>query len=343
MKKLLGYQKGVNLGGWLSQGKLEKEHLDTFITEKDIAVIASWGCDHVRLPVDFENIENTDGTENAAGYTCIDNCIAWCRKNNLNIVLDLHKTFGYIFDDADYSADFFDSAELQARFLRLWDTLSARYAGHSDMMMFEMLNEVVSFDVADKWNEIALRCIAAIRKNAPTVKILFGGVGYSAVNAVKYLADPVDENIVYNIHCYEPLVFTHQAAYWVQDMPSDFHIGYPGSIDEYNAAMQRISSAKGGAFHDDDAAITELGTPFFEKLFQEAVAVCESRNVSLYCGDYGVIDQAPVADTLRWDRDIHDAFEKYGIGRAAWTYKVMDFGLSDDRLKDVVSQLTALL
>ena len=123
MKKLLGYQKGVNLGGWLSQGKLEKEHLDTFITEKDIAVIASWGCDHVRLPVDFENIENTDGTENAAGYTCIDNCIAWCRKNNLNIVLDLHKTFGYIFDDADYSADFFDSAELQARFLRLWDTL----------------------------------------------------------------------------------------------------------------------------------------------------------------------------------------------------------------------------
>ena len=29
MKKLLGYQKGVNLGGWLAQGKLEKEHLDT--------------------------------------------------------------------------------------------------------------------------------------------------------------------------------------------------------------------------------------------------------------------------------------------------------------------------
>ena len=25
MKKLIGYQKGVNLGGWLSQGKLDKE------------------------------------------------------------------------------------------------------------------------------------------------------------------------------------------------------------------------------------------------------------------------------------------------------------------------------
>ena len=51
MKTLDGFKKGVNLGGWLSQGPLDKEHLDTFITEKDIARIASWGLDHVRLPI----------------------------------------------------------------------------------------------------------------------------------------------------------------------------------------------------------------------------------------------------------------------------------------------------
>ena len=33
MRRLEGYQKGVNLGGWLSQGSLTKEHLDTFMTE----------------------------------------------------------------------------------------------------------------------------------------------------------------------------------------------------------------------------------------------------------------------------------------------------------------------
>lgn len=343
MKKLIGYQKGVNLGGWLSQGKLDKEHLETFIAENDIAVIASWGCDHVRLPVDFENIENADGTEKAAGYVYIDNCIEWCRKNNLNVVLDLHKTFGYIFDDAEYSADFFDNAALQDRFIKLWDRLSARYAKNSDMMMFEMLNEVVRFDVADQWNDIALRCIAAIRKNAPTVKILFGGVGHNAVNAVKYLANPVDENIVYNIHCYEPLIFTHQTARWVTDMPSDFHIEYPGSIDKYNEALNAITGARAGAFRDSNTKIEALGVPFFEKLFQEAVEISESRNVSLYCGEYGVIDQAPTADTLRWYKDIHDVFEKYGIGRAVWTYKALDFGLSDDRWKDVILQLTELL
>ena len=34
--KFDGFYRGINLGGWLSQGSLEKEHLDTFITEKDI-------------------------------------------------------------------------------------------------------------------------------------------------------------------------------------------------------------------------------------------------------------------------------------------------------------------
>ena len=33
MIKLDGYIKGVNLGGWLSQGSLEVSHLDSFIKD----------------------------------------------------------------------------------------------------------------------------------------------------------------------------------------------------------------------------------------------------------------------------------------------------------------------
>ena len=72
MKTLDGFKKGVNLGGWLSQGPLDKEHLDTFITEKDIARIASWGLDHVRLPIDYDNFENEDGSDKEYGYAYID-------------------------------------------------------------------------------------------------------------------------------------------------------------------------------------------------------------------------------------------------------------------------------
>ena len=54
MKKFDGYKAGVNLGGWISQFRqAKKEHFDSFITEEDIKQIASWGMDHVRLPIDY--------------------------------------------------------------------------------------------------------------------------------------------------------------------------------------------------------------------------------------------------------------------------------------------------
>ena len=78
MRIAQGFQKGINLGGWLSQGELNKEYLDSFIVESDIATIASWGADHIRLPLDFENVEEADGSVKEAGYEYIEKCISWC-------------------------------------------------------------------------------------------------------------------------------------------------------------------------------------------------------------------------------------------------------------------------
>ena len=65
--------------------------------------------------------------------------------------------------------------------------------------------------------------------------------------------------------------------------------------------------------------------------------------VRLYCGEYGVIDKASPEDALAWFRMINAAFEKYGIGRAAWRYRQMDFGLSDARMDGVRNELVKVL
>jgi hypothetical protein len=80
--------------------------------------------------------------------------------------------------------------------------------------------------------------------------------------------------------------------------------------------------------------VTEFGEAYFEEIFADGLKVAEERNVRLYCGEYGVIDKADIKSTLNWYRDIHAVFERYGIGHAAWSYKEMDFGLSDGRLND---------
>ena len=42
-------ERGINLGGYLSQCVHNTEHYDAFIQEEDIRKIASMGFDHVRL------------------------------------------------------------------------------------------------------------------------------------------------------------------------------------------------------------------------------------------------------------------------------------------------------
>ena len=57
MRRFVGFEKGINLGGWLSQTELTREHMDTFITEEDFRKIKAMGLDHVRLPIDYELVE----------------------------------------------------------------------------------------------------------------------------------------------------------------------------------------------------------------------------------------------------------------------------------------------
>ena len=84
------------------------------------------------------------------------------------------------------------------------------------------------------------------------------------------------------------------------------------------------------------------GTMFL-RLFADAVRIAEERNVPLYCGEYGVIDRAEDADAAAWYQAISAAFERFGIGRAAWTYRCMDFGVTDACREKIADQIIKLL
>lgn len=340
MKKLEGFMRGVNLGGWLSQCiSYEKEHFDTFITEEDLKRIAGWGLDHVRVPVDYNIVENEDGTYKEEGFAYIDNCLRWCETNGLHMILDLHKTYGYTFDPLDHGdlEEFFHNEKLQARFIKLWKEFSRRYGAHSNTMAFELLNEIVSPAVSDDWNDIVNRTIAAIREEAKETYVIFGGVCYNSVTSVELLTPPYDEKVVYNFHFYEPLAFTHQKAYWVENMTKDFELGYPDTKETYMEKSEMLNKDLVGALYKTQLDMIDRN--FMETMIGSAVKAAEKADAYLYCGEYGVIDQAPLPDTCRWFEDIHAIFEKYGIGRAVWNYKQKDFGLVDPHYQEVQKEI----
>ncbi|MCR5673800.1 MAG: glycoside hydrolase family 5 protein [Lachnospiraceae bacterium] len=346
MKRFEGYQRGLNLGGWLSQCvSYDKDHFDGFITKADIESIASFGADHIRVPVDYDVFmkETPEGdVVNNEGISHIDACIGWCRECGLNMILDLHKAKGYIFDaqGIDDTDLFFKDEELQEIFYQTWEMFAQRYGKYKDMLAFELLNEVVNPDLEKEWNAIAQKAIKRIRDIVPDIYIIVGGVNYNNVFAVKGISVPIDEKIVYNFHCYEPLCFTHQKAYWVEGMTEDFDMTYPEDIDYLRKRSEEFSRDHMGAVFNE--CLDKEG-PFFEKLFESAVKCAEEKNVPLYCGEYGVIDRAPVADTLRWMKDIHQSFKKFGIGRALWNYKNKDFGITDDHYAPIRDEMIKVL
>lgn len=316
MKEFKGYKRGVNLGGWLSQCDYSDETLNGFITEADIEKIASWGLDHVRIPMDYNIFMDKSGNFIDRGFEAVDRALAWCEKYGLNAVLDLHKTMGYSFDIGYNESGFFESEELQELFYRLWEELAHRYGSLYERICFELLNEVTDKELIDIWNKISNECIKRIRAIAPDIVILVGSYWNNSVSAVKDLAAPYDDKIVYNFHCYEPMVFTHQGATWAPQIDPIKRMSVEQSI---------------------------CCKAYFEDMFAEAIETAEKRGTVLYCGEYGVIDQATPEDTLKWYKTINAVLEKHNIGRSAWSYKRMDFGLTDERLSGVIDEIVKYL
>ena len=317
MLKELGLLRGINLGGWFSQCNYSENRLNNFITETDIRQIADWGFDHVRIPIDYNVVQEPDGTVKETGLQRIDRALNWCDCYGLKAVLDLHKTQGFSFDAGENEKGFFESDIYQERFYSLWECFAERYGGRSDRLLFELLNEVTEERFLEIWMYIARECVRRIRAYAPDIGILLGSFHHNGVREVQYLDPPFDDRVLYSFHCYEPHRFTHQGAYWEAD-------------------TRDISER----LRFDESGTSEA---LFENLFAAAVEKAEKEGTELYCGEYGVIDVVPPEEALLWFRTIHQVLEKHGIARCVWSYKEMDFGLSDKRMDDVRNELLTLM
>ena len=317
MLKERGFYRGVNLGGWLSQCDYSAERLDGFIKEEDFAQIAAWGFDHVRLPVDYNVIQRPDGTMIEEGLQRIDRAVAWAEAQDLRLVLDLHKTQGFSFDAGENESGFFENEKYQELFYAVWDCFAARYGTKPERMMFDLLNEVTEERYLPAWKRISREAVRHIRRQAPETLILLGSYRWNSAQTLPELDAPYDERVIYSFHFYEPHDFTHQGAYW--EAP-------------YRDISERFSYAESGACE-----------AYFESFLAPALEKAEKERAELYCGEYGVIDIVPPEEAVRWFRDLHAVFERHGIARCLWSYKQMDFGLSDRRMDDVRDELLPLL
>lgn len=325
MREFSGYKKGINFGGWISQcSEYTYEHYDTYIKAEDFAKVKEMGYDHIRVPMDYELIQTEEGEFIEKGFTYIDFAIENCRKNGLNMVLDLHRAPGYSFDPGHNKTGLFESEELQERFYGIWLELAKRYGKHADMLTLELLNEVTKQSYQPTWNKMIRHTIELIRTVAPDIRIIVGGYNNNSAEAVRALDEPYDDKIVYTFHFYEPLIFTHQGAYWIATMDTEFRCPFEMTYGEYQEKSEKYLCQAFSDFtkyNKDDV----MGEIYFEDLIKEAIDVAEERNVPLYCGEFGVIDRVSRDEAQKWYDLFYKFMDKYEIASSIWNYRGLDF------------------
>lgn len=342
------FDNGVNLGGWLSQyPAYDHEHFRTFITRRDIQQIASWGMDHVRLPVDYPLLESDEapGMVREDGYHYIDTCLDWCRAAGLGMILDLHHAPGYSFNNTLYPETrhlnvLFEQEAPQQRFIHLWETILRRYKDAGLPILFELLNEVVLPD-SDPWNALAGKIVTALRAISSECPIMIGGNYYNAASELKNIALLDDPNVCYTFHFYEPLLFTHQKASWVLAAAEyDQDVTYPGvftGLSEFLARAPQHGPLFGWQAHRPVDRVLLL------EFLQPALDFVRQTGRDLYCGEFGVIEHVDPASRRNWHADLVETLRRHGIGRGVWTYKQKDFGLVDAEGRLIDPELLRIL
>ena len=247
--------RGMGLGGWMLQegymlklGEIGQQHkiraklvelvgeertaafyrawLDNHTTEADIAAMAKWGFNSVRLPIHFDQLtlpadkepKAGEDTWHEEGFQRIDRLLEWSKANGIYLILDLHAAPGgqgndlAISDRDPTKPSLWQSEENQRKTVALWSKLAARYKDEPWIGAYDLINEPNwSFATPGKGNgcdetentavwSLQQRITAAIRKVDTKHIVIIEGNCWG--NNYKGLPPAWDANMVLSFHKY---------------------------------------------------------------------------------------------------------------------------------------------
>ena len=353
MKKIAGFEKGMGIGGWLTNYKRfnvlpndkrlditigDMEHFESYITEWDIKNIKEMGLDHIRLGFDQIVLEEAPCVYRKRIFELLCDFVSWCEKYDLGIVLNLHKAIGN-YCDIEESVSLFDSEELLSRFIKLWLELEKTFH-NKPKIMFELLNEVRDIDPS-AWNKLAKRTVDAIREVNKDRIIIIGSTCWGNTFKLKDLDVLDDENIIYTFHMYDPSEFTHQRGVlqWTK-LYYNRKMTYPcDDIEPYRDYYRVVFNNHNAYRHIEKMDIEylrELMIPAYEWIDKNPDKI-------LWCGEFGTIRHADINSRENYMNDVIKLCKERDIPYCVWNYLSTPndgnrFSLVDDDTRKILSE-----
>lgn len=315
--------KGVNIAHWLSQvfGWSPRE---TFFTENDVKQIKSMGFDHIRLPLDEEQLWTEEGERIDSAFMYLTKAIDWCIDNDLNVIVDLHILRSHHFNakNGEGKMLLWTDTIAQNTFLSIWNDLQNELSSYpTNRVAYELLNEPAAPE-ADQWNSLIDRAITHIRKKEPNRILFVGANNWQTISNLPFLKVPEgDSNIVIAFHTYDPMLVTHYEASWTKFKDYKGSVQYPGLSAQPEDLWAQLDSTDPSMKAEIEGINKVYNAQAYDSMVSIAVKRAAELNLSAYCGEFGCLNNVDTATRHAYYRDFVGALNKYKIGKAVWDYK----------------------
>ena len=340
--------RGINISHWISQSGNWVDR-PTFFTKKDVEFLHDMGFDHIRLPIDEENIFDEHGKAIDSTFKDITNAIDWCIEYNMRVIIDLHILRSHHFNarNNEGKITLWNDPKAQDHLLDIWDSISKRIGHYPNAMVaYEFMNEPVAPE-HEMWNVLVEKVHKKIRSLEPNRVLMIGSNRWQKPHTFPYLRIPSnDKNIILTVHTYHPYFVTHYQAFWSAAKFYTGPIHYPGipiTDEDYNKyvdttnipLVSRINEEKCREYFDKQKLQTIL---------QPAIDKAKEYGLQLYCSEFGCLPNVDRETRLRYYLDITDVFRDNSISYSSWDYKG-HFGIVNyDNEKKIATKIdTALI
>ena len=309
-------RRGTNISHWLSQSKKRGVERREYFTRKDVAWLASIGLDHLRLPVDEEQLFDESGMPEPEAFDLLNKALDWCDEFSLRAIVDLHILRSHHFNAKE--KPLWTQPAAQERFFECWRLISRQIGTRSTLKVaYELMNEPVADD-PEQWNTLIERATKAVREHEPERRLVIGSNRWQSYDTFDVLRIPAnDRAIILSFHYYHPMVLTHYQAGWTKVGEYKGPVNYPGRLVP-ESAMQELPEDLLRSM-SPERIVFDRST--IASMIAKPLEVARRTSLPLYCGEWGVIDKAPTEARVRWYQDMRSVLEDNGIAWATWDYK----------------------
>jgi endoglucanase len=308
-------KRGGNLTGWFQFGTFQESRFG------ELQRMSELGVDFIRLPIEPTRFYD----RNSPDWALLDRVLTEAGRVNIKVIVDLHPAYNT--QRLALTGD--------ERYPKLLEDL-ARYLPKfgTDKVLLELMNEPISpvGDSCDKnfdWNSWQRKFYDAARVGSKDITIVLTGACWGGVDGLLAVQPIQDARVIYSIHNYDQMEFTHQGAGWtssslwyLRGMP------YPASPERVEQTLPAIlynvpTSAMKSQYRYGLQAYGKsgFGRATMERTLGKARDWAKQNNARLLLGEYGVlITDALPQDRVAWIRDMRETAESMGMAHAIWDF-----------------------